>query len=116
MRNTMEKIDYKFNEGVLLEEMKKYIDSTYGAHYSGKYQATDMIIDAGHGEGFCVGSIMKYAKRYGKKNGYDRKDIQKIIHYGIILLYVHDQKVRNQTITVDTKTGTVIKESIPNFL
>ena len=26
-----------------------------------------MIIDAGHGEGFCVGNIMKYAMRCGKK-------------------------------------------------
>jgi hypothetical protein len=46
------------------------LTDTYGQHYaSGKYQATDMIIDAGYGEGFCIGNIMKYAMRYGKKNG-----------------------------------------------
>jgi len=86
-------IEYTFDEDKALEEMKKYIEGTYMAHYSGKYQATDMIIDAGHGAGFCIGSIMKYAKRYGKKNGYDRKDILKIIHYGIILLHVHDTEI-----------------------
>lgn len=85
-------IEYKFNEDQYLNEIKSYIDSTYTAHYSGKYQATDMIIDAGHGVGFCVGSIMKYAKRYGKKEGYNRKDILKIIHYGVILLSIHDKE------------------------
>ena len=34
--------------------------------------ATEMIIDSGHGEGFCIGNILKYAQRYGKKNGKNR--------------------------------------------
>ena len=29
---------------------------------------------------------MKYAQRYGKKNGYDERDLYKIIHYAIILI------------------------------
>lgn len=81
-------VDYKFNEGELLQEIKAYIDSTYQQHYSGKIQATDMIIDAGHGIGFCIGNIMKYAKRLGKKKGYNPDDVMKIIHYSIILQHV----------------------------
>ena len=47
---------YKFDEDKSLDEIKKYIDKTYEAHYSkGKYQCTEMIIDSGHGEGFCIG-------------------------------------------------------------
>lgn len=80
-------INYKYNEDAVLNQVKQYIDSTYTQHYSGKYQATDMIIDAGHGTGFCIGNIMKYAKRYGKKDGYNKKDLMKIIHYAIIELY-----------------------------
>ena len=84
-------IDYKYNEGDLIAEIKDYIDGTYGEHYStNKYQATEFIIDGGHGEGFCIGNIMKYAQRYGKKNGYNRKDLMKIIHYAIIAMYNHD--------------------------
>ena len=65
---------YKFNEDSLVSELKTYIDSTYNQHYaSDKYQATDVIIDSGHGEGFCIGNIMKYAKRYGNKQGKNRK-------------------------------------------
>ena len=86
---------YKFNEDKILQEVKTYIDSTYGQHYAnGKYQATDMIIDTGHGQGFCVGNIMKYAMRYGKKNGSDTLDLHKIIHYAIIALYLEEQNDR----------------------
>jgi hypothetical protein len=84
-------IKYKYNEGDLISEIQNYIDGTYGEHYStNNYQATEFIIDGGHGEGFCIGNIMKYAQRYGKKNGYNRKDLMKIIHYAIIAMYNHD--------------------------
>jgi hypothetical protein len=84
-------MNYKFNEDTNLQELKEYIDATYGEHYaSDKYQATDVIIDSGHDEGFVMGNIMKYAKRYGNKAGKNRKDLLKILHYGIIMLNIHD--------------------------
>ena len=88
-----ETMNYKFNEGQLIQELQAYIDGTYGEHYaSDKYQATDIIIDSGHGEGFCMGNILKYAKRYGNKDGHTRKDLLKILHYGIIMLDIHDKE------------------------
>ena len=33
---------------------------------------------------------MKYAQRYGKKDGYNKRDLLKVIHYGIIALHNHD--------------------------
>jgi|TARA_Y100000004_G_scaffold158275_1_gene184463 hypothetical protein len=87
----VKKIDYKYNEGDTLAELKEYINSTYDEHYSkNKFQATEFIIDAGHGEGFCIGNIMKYAQRYGKKDGKNRKDLLKVIHYAIIALHIND--------------------------
>ena len=87
------KIDYKYNEEKTLSELKEYIDTTYDEHYSkNKFQATEFIIDGGHGEGFCIGNILKYAQRYGKKKGKDRRDLLKVIHYGIIALYNHDME------------------------
>ena len=87
----MNKIDYKYNEDKALSELKEYIDSTYDEHYStNQFQATEFIIDGGHGEGFCIGNIMKYAQRYGKKDGYNKRDLLKVIHYGIIALYIND--------------------------
>ena len=90
-------IDYRYNENKTLEELKSYIDATYGQHYSrDKFQATEFIIDGGHGEGFCIGNVLKYAQRYGKKDGRNRKDLLKILHYAIIMLYVHDLNEGNQ--------------------
>ncbi len=83
--------NYKYNEGALIQELQSYIDETYGQHYSqNKYQATEFIIDGGHGMGFCIGNILKYAQRYGKKDGTNRKDLLKVLHYAIIALHVHD--------------------------
>ena len=88
--------NYKFKEDVILSIIRTYIDDTYTKHYGqGKYQATDMIIDSGYGEGFCIGNIMKYAMRFGKKNGKDNKDLMKIIHYAIIALYVNNKEQDN---------------------
>lgn len=90
-------IDYRYNEDKTLEELKSYIDATYGQHYSrDKFQATEFIIDGGHGEGFCIGNVLKYAQRYGKKDGRNRKDLLKILHYAIIMLHVHDLNEGNQ--------------------
>ena len=97
-RNThLMTIEYKFGEDKTLKELEKYIDSTYDMHYSkSKFQATEFIIDAGHGEGFCIGNILKYAQRYGKKNGKNRADLLKVIHYAIIALNLNNGEV-NET-------------------
>ena len=85
----MSEIDYKFNEDSTIEEIKAYVDKTYDQHYSsGKFQSTEFIIDSGHGLGFCIGNIIKYAQRYGKKQGYNRDDLLKVIHYAIIALSI----------------------------
>ena len=49
----------------------------------------------GHGTGFCIGNILKYAQRYGKKGSREdaRKDLLKVLHYAIIQLHVHDQEL-----------------------
>tara|TARA_B100000902_G_C27154202_1_gene835296 strand:+ start:718 stop:1050 length:333 start_codon:yes stop_codon:yes gene_type:complete len=86
---------YKYSEDRILKEMTEYIDSTYNQHYSqNKFQATEFILDSGHGEGFCIGNCMKYLQRYGKKGTREdaRKDLLKVIHYGIIALHNHDKE------------------------
>ena len=89
-------MEYKFNEDEYLVEAQKYIKNTYDEHYAkNQYQATDVIIDSGHGVGFCLGNIFKYAKRYWLKNGYARSDLLKILHYAITALYVHDKEIGN---------------------
>jgi len=86
---------YKFNEDDLISELSEYVEDTYSEHYSkSKYQATEFIIDGGHGIGFTIGNVLKYAQRYGKKGNSDdaRKDLLKVLHYGLLALHVHDKK------------------------
>jgi len=88
-------MNYKFRERELIEELQAYVDSTYDQHYAtDKYQATDVIIDSGLGTGFCLGNVIKYAKRYGRKGSHKdhRKDLMKVLHYALIQLYIHDDE------------------------
>ena len=92
---TFKHVDYKFSEDKYLKELKEYIDSTYQGHYStNKFQSTEVIIARGHGTGFCMGNVDKYANRYGKKGTREdaRKDLLKVIHYALLQLHVHDSE------------------------
>ena len=87
MYNPQHQPEYKFNEELVLKQLQQYIDNTYNQHYSmNKIQSTEFIFDAGHGEGFCLGNMIKYTQRFGKKGGKDMKDLFKVIHYTVILL------------------------------
>ena len=89
----LENVEYAFREDELLDEMHDYIASTYSKHYAqGQYQSTEIIEDMGHGMGFALGNVIKYCQRYGKKEGYNRDDLLKVIHYSIIALAMHDKK------------------------
>jgi hypothetical protein len=97
-------IDYKFNERNLIEEFQSYIDSTYKGHYAtNKFQSTEVIIERGHGTGFCMGNVDKYSNRYGKKGSREdaRKDLMKVLHYALIQLYIHDtETAKEQTLDI----------------
>lgn len=96
-RHSETPIRYKFNEEKLLLELQDYIDRTYASHYSKDrdYQAFEFIVDCGYGMGFTLGDILKYAQRYGAKGDSPeewRKDLVKIVHYGLLALYCHDKE------------------------
>ena len=81
----------KYSEDEILKEISDYVDNTYGAHYSvGTVQTLDLIESVGDAQAFCRSNILKYASRYDKK-GTARKDIVKIIHYGMLLLHFYDK-------------------------
>ena len=88
--NKKKPVKYKFEEDRILTVAQLYIDKTYDEHYAGKTQATEFIKDSGHGEGFCVGNIIKYASRFGKKSGKNKLGILKIIHYAVILYSIDE--------------------------
>lgn len=104
-------IKYRYNEGDLLRQITDYVDSTYDEHYSqNKFQATEFIIDGGHGVGFTIGNIMKYAQRYGHKGTPEdwRKDLMKVIHYAIIAMYTHDKETEESDYLDDAAYDVVV--------
>lgn len=95
----------------VLKEVERYVQQTKSQHYGGSnVQAIDAIEASGHSTGFMMGSIVKYAMRYGKKGSYadQRKDLMKIIHYGLMALEEHDAKqgrVPLGEVTINTGIG-----------
>jgi hypothetical protein len=90
---------YKYEEDKILEELKEYISRTYNQHYSAgddKIQTLDLIEACGDGEAFCRSNILKYASRYDKK-GTARRDIMKILHYAVLLMYFNDKNSQRET-------------------
>jgi hypothetical protein len=82
----------KYNEKEILNEISDYISNTYRGHYSvGNVQTLDLIDSVGDAEAFCRSNVLKYASRYDRK-GTARKDIVKIIHYGLLLLHFNDKR------------------------
>ena len=85
----------KYNEDKILKEIGEYISSTYGQHYSkGKdgFQVLDLLKTLNIGKDFCHANAIKYLCRYGKKDGHNRKDLLKAIHYTILLFNYDKEK------------------------
>jgi hypothetical protein len=83
----------KYNEDKIIKEISKYIESTYGEHYSidkDGFQVQDMLRHMNIDKDFCQANAIKYLCRYGKKNGKNRKDLLKAIHYIILLMSSED--------------------------
>jgi hypothetical protein len=97
----------KYNEDELLKEIHDYISQTYRGHYSvGNVQTLDLIDSVGDAEAFCRSNVLKYASRYDRK-GSARKDIIKIIHYGLLLLHFNDKTAQHQSLQTGSTSFTV---------
>ena len=87
-------IEYKYNEASIVNDLIKYIDSTYDQHYVGnkEIQTFDVWESLGIESEMCRGTAIKYLMRLGKKEGVNKKDILKSIHYLVLLMHFHDKR------------------------
>ena len=67
-------------------------------------QTLDLIDSVGDAEAFCRSNVLKYASRYDRK-GSARKDIIKIIHYGILLLHFNDKQEKANRSKAETPSA-----------
>ena len=93
--DTNKKTNYlwKYNEDKILKEIEDYVTSTYGSHYCGNnqdykdIQTIDLMAAKELAVNFCQANILKYGSRYGQKNGRNKSDLMKVIHYAMLLLH-----------------------------
>jgi hypothetical protein len=84
---------WKYNEDKILKDIRDYVTSTYGSHYCGHnqdyndIQTIDLMAAKDLALGFCQANILKYGSRYGDKDGRNKRDLMKVIHYAMLLLH-----------------------------
>ena len=79
----------KYNEDQIMTNINQYIRSTYDEHYSvdkSGFQVQDMLRHLDIDKDFCQANAIKYLCRFGKKNGKNKKDLYKAVHYIVLLL------------------------------
>ena len=84
---------FKYHEKEILKDIEEYVSSTYQGHYTGKsheyrnVQTIDLMASKELAASFCQANILKYGSRYGNKDGKNKKDLMKVIHYAMLLLH-----------------------------
>ena len=84
---------WKYNEDKILKDIQDYVTSTYHGHYCGDesgyadIQTIDLMAAKKLAAGFCQANILKYGSRYGDKDGRNKRDLMKVIHYAMLLLH-----------------------------
>tara|TARA_B100001057_G_scaffold32377_1_gene29397 strand:- start:1342 stop:1989 length:648 start_codon:yes stop_codon:yes gene_type:complete len=87
---------YKYHEEDILKDIEEYVSLTYQGHYTGKsheyrnVQTIDLMASKELAAAFCQANILKYGSRYGNKDGKNKKDLMKVIHYAMLLLHFDD--------------------------
>ena len=92
-----QQINFRFREDEIIEELKNYIASTYSQHYVSendkKIQTFDVYEALGSLDTTSRDTAIKYLMRYGKKQGKNKVDLLKALHYTIILWYASEPDV-----------------------
>ena len=80
----------KYKEDLVIQQLTKYVEQTYKEHYSSEdgIQVLDVWKALGNFDTSCRDAALKYLYRFGKKNGHNKDDLLKAIHF-IMYMYSH---------------------------
>ena len=84
---------FKYHEKEILKDIEEYVSGTYKGHYTGNsheyrnVQTLDLMASKDLASSFCQANILKYGSRYGNKDGKNKKDLMKVIHYAMLLAH-----------------------------
>ena len=86
---------YKYEENQIISDFHDYIDKTYEEHYKTNEKSIecfDAWIALGNSTDTFRNTALKYLWRYRKKNGNNKADLMKALHYTLMCLYVDHYK------------------------
>ena len=93
IKETMSDSRNKYHEKEILKDIEEYVSRTYNGHYTGtkheyrNVQTIDLMASRDLASDFCQANILKYGSRYGSKDGRNKGDLLKVIHYAMLLLH-----------------------------
>lgn len=102
----MSESKFRFNEDENLKKVIDYIEGTYGAHYGHEVDGKNVqVVDLWEGMGSLLSTsrdlAIKYLVRFGKKEGFNERDLLKACHYIMLMMYAarNEQKKEKGTVT-----------------
>ena len=93
---------WKYNEKQILKDIEDYVISTYNGHYCSDedgfedIQTIDLMAAKKLAGPFCQANVLKYGSRYGEKDGRNKRDLLKVIHYAMLLLHFDRHYTRTE--------------------
>lgn len=105
--------NYKYNEETIINELHEYVKKTYSQHYvdpKTDVQVLDIWNSLGSVETTLRDNVIKYAMRFGKKDGRNVKDLMKILHYTI--LWIHFVRESETKVSIPDNREALVKKAV----
>ena len=101
----------KYKEDLVMKELQKHIDQTYKTHYTTEsgLQALDMWMALGNFSTSCRDASIKYLFRFGKKEGNQKADLLKAMHF---IMYMYQHEFLKDTKPTVAKPKPVVPKSV----
>jgi hypothetical protein len=102
----------KYKEDLVLKELQKHIEQTYKTHYTTEsgLQALDMWMALGNFSTSCRDAAIKYLFRFGKKDGNQKADLLKAMHF---IMYMYQHEFLKDAKTTVAKPKLIVPKSKP---
>lgn len=86
----------KYKEDLVIKDFLDHVNKTYTKHYSSEegIQALDIWKALGNFDTSCRDAAIKYLFRFGKKDGYNKEDLLKAMHF---IAYVYQDLFLNDS-------------------
>jgi hypothetical protein len=104
----------KYGEDDFLAEGLEYIKKTYGEHYANPEAQGFQLFDMWDSQGSLLttarDTAQKYLSRFGKKEGFNKKDLLKALHYIVLMHYAARNEMKPTKKAIDLSGLTAVAQ------